>query len=467
MPFNMFPYSNLHGLNADWLLKTVKEAAHDAGESAESAAASAAIAEGVQGQITELDGRVEACETGLSHAVKFTPQTLTLLQQGQARNNIGAISAGELSDSGAVIYNHEQALTTEQKAVARENIGAVANNASALSQAGAVTYGSEQSLTDTQKARARTNIGAISAADIPSATGTVQYDQAQSLTDSQKAQARSNISAAAASDIPNVTDVLRYSAQSLTASQKAQARQNIGVSNEQDQPFIVTIWPNEQNTGYEIDQSLADIITQMDAGRLSVFYFTPISSSIGYFATMNIDDTSAIKTATADVFNPNQATSSAPTFWYHIYLANNGSSDTLIVTENYGRFAPDCSISDNDKVLTVSAGKPVWMQNGPTVVSDQVSTSITLNPQANTEYHYSTLASLTISNPPATGAYSIVFTSGSTPTNVTIPDPPAMRWQTDDNKPPQGFPAANTRYEINVENTYVVLGEWPVPEVSA
>jgi hypothetical protein len=42
-----------------------------------------------------------------------------------------------------------------------------------------------------------------------------------------------------------------------------------------------------------------------------------------------------------------------------------------------------------------------------------------------------------------------------------------MRWQTDDNEPPQGFPAANTRYEINVDDTYVVLGEWPVPGVGA
>lgn len=94
-------------------------------------------------------------------------------------------------------------------------------------------------------------------------------------------------------------------------------------------------------------------------------------------------------------------------------------------------------------------------------------TTPTIEPQANTLYNCGELTSLTISNPPATGAYSIVFTSGATPTQTFIPPKPAMRWQTDDNEPPQGFPAANTRYEINVKDTYVVLSEWPVPEVSA
>lgn len=94
-------------------------------------------------------------------------------------------------------------------------------------------------------------------------------------------------------------------------------------------------------------------------------------------------------------------------------------------------------------------------------------TTPTIEPQANTIYNCGELTSLTISNPPATGAYSIKFVSGATPTYATIPPKPAMLWQTDDNNPPQGFPAANTLYEVNVKDTRVVLGEWPVPEVSA
>ena len=110
--------------------------------------------------------------------------------------------------------------------------------------------------------------------------------------------------------------------------------------------------------------------------------------------------------------------------------------------------AEDVGAAPSETVVTVSGATP------------------TITPAANTNYNCGELTSLTISNPPATGAYSIEFTSGSTATAVIIPPAPAMRWQTADNEPPQGFPAANTRYEISVEDTYVVLGEWPVPEVT-
>lgn len=93
-------------------------------------------------------------------------------------------------------------------------------------------------------------------------------------------------------------------------------------------------------------------------------------------------------------------------------------------------------------------------------------TTPTITPEDNHEYNCGELASLTISTPPASGSYAIVFTSGATPTQTIIPPAPAMRWQTADNEPPQGFPAANVRYEINVKDTYVALGEWPVPGVS-
>ena len=42
----------------------------------------------------------------------------------------------------------------------------------------------------------------------------------------------------------------------------------------------------------------------------------------------------------------------------------------------------------------------------------------TIEPAANTIYNCGELTSLTISNPPATGAYSIVFTSGATATTT-------------------------------------------------
>lgn len=77
-----------------------------------------------------------------------------------------------------------------------------------------------------------------------------------------------------------------------------------------------------------------------------------------------------------------------------------------------------------------------------------------ITPEANTIYHCGELTSLTISNPPATGAYSIVFTSGSTATTTTIPATILGL---------ESFAAeANTIYEINVLDNRAVVGSWAV-----
>ena len=74
-------------------------------------------------------------------------------------------------------------------------------------------------------------------------------------------------------------------------------------------------------------------------------------------------------------------------------------------------------------------------------------TTPTIAPEANTIYQCGELTSLTISNPPATGKYSIVFYSGSTPTTtVGI----------------ENFAAeANKRFKITVEDNYATYDSWP------
>lgn len=103
-------------------------------------------------------------------------------------------------------------------------------------------------------------------------------------------------------------------------------------------------------------------------------------------------------------------------------------------------------------VLTAS---DVGASPAETVVAVEGATP-TIEPQANTIYKCGELTSLTISNPPATGAYSIVFTSGATATTTTIP---ATILGLED------FAAeANTLYEINVLDNRAVVGSWAVSE---
>jgi hypothetical protein len=91
--------------------------------------------------------------------------------------------------------------------------------------------------------------------------------------------------------------------------------------------------------------------------------------------------------------------------------------------------------------------------SAPTTVTVS-GTTPTVTPVINTIYQCGELASLTVNNPPMTGAYSIVFTSGATATTTTIP---ATILGLED------FAAeANTLYEINVLDNRAVVGSWVV-----
>ena len=88
------------------------------------------------------------------------------------------------------------------------------------------------------------------------------------------------------------------------------------------------------------------------------------------------------------------------------------------------------------------------------VVNLPAGATVSIAPTDNTIYNCGTLTSLTITNPPATGEYTIVFTSGSTATTTTIPNTILGL---------ESFAAeANTLYEINVLDNRAVVGSWEV-----
>ena len=70
-----------------------------------------------------------------------------------------------------------------------------------------------------------------------------------------------------------------------------------------------------------------------------------------------------------------------------------------------------------------------------------------ITPAANTIYNCGELTSLTITNPPATGKYSLIFFSGATATVVTGIDNFTVE--------------TNKRYRIDVEDGYATFASWP------
>ena len=135
-----------------------------------------------------------------------------------------AQAAADSVDGNAVKFSAVQELSDEQKAVARNNIGAInstksTNIADAEIMLHAVKFSAPQLLSDEEKSQARNNIGAVAASkvksslsandDIPNAEAlvkhlsenAVQFSFGQSLSDAQKSIARKNIGAVAVDNV--------------------------------------------------------------------------------------------------------------------------------------------------------------------------------------------------------------------------------------------------------------------------
>ena len=103
------------------------------------------------------------------------------------------------------------------------------------------------------------------------------------------------------------------------------------------------------------------------------------------------------------------------------------------------------SVNGKTGAVTLTA-EDVGAAEAETVVAVS-GTTPNITPAANTVYNCGELASLTISNSPATGKYTIIFYSGATPTTtVGIANFAAE---------------ANKRYRIDVESGYATYDSWP------
>lgn len=127
-----------------------------------------------------------------------------------------------------------------------------------------------------------------------------------------------------------------------------------------------------------------------------------------------------------------------------VYIENNGLRDLcpLPFAANNGM----ALVANDDGTADWRVVRPVDV-----TVSDAAAS---IAPADNRRYKCGELTSLTITDPPATGHYVIIFTSGATPTTTTIPATILGL---------ESFaPEANTIYEINVLDNRAVYHGWGV-----
>lgn len=361
MSFNQFPYSNLHNLNLDWILATLK--------------AMVATVEQAQGTISGYESRLEAAETAISqigppalgavrhdvsqaldaenrrravgniHAVSHDAQLLDAAQRAQVRSNIQAVSY------------EEQELTSYQQAQARENIGAISSGDIPPAQ-DAVLY-TEQQLTSAQQEQARENIGAASQTDMSAAQAGLQRSirwDVQQLTDAQKQQARANIGAVSSGDIPPAQDAVLYTAQQLTAAQQRQARQNIGAAG----VYTLIVAENELQTGYEVSGSVAEAAAALDVDKLILVQFQgPVTIDVLPRLQYTGNQLTGLQ---AEIVISADASSPMPNMIYRITITDSNGQGQATVEEIEQRQVPVPDlILDQGKVLTVgSNGRAVW-----------------------------------------------------------------------------------------------------------
>lgn len=200
---------------------------------------------------------------------------------------------------------------------------------------------------------------------------------------------------------------VHYTAENKTDAEKAQARANIGAD---PKKFVVTFTYTE-GVGFASDATLAQITAAKNAGQYVEGVFA------GQYCPL-------VKLTNEQALFQRLATSGAGVDLDWIAVGANGCLADVI---------------------------PLEVAETIDTVSD---TDATILPEDKHVYQCGTLTSLTITDPPATGAWSVVFTSGSAATTTTIPSTILGL---------ESFAAeANTMYEINVLDNRAVVGSWEV-----
>lgn len=391
MAFNMFPYSNLHRMNTDWVIEQIRNAAQAVQDAKEEVDAAVAVMEGYDEHLSILDQGV-ASNAGQIQTVASNLSTLagTVATQGDRINSINT-GLTDLAGHAVQTYDQTETFTDAEKAQARTNIGAVALSA----------YNTNNNRVNAILEYQGNQISALEVRD------TTQASQISALQ-------------------ADTASAVKYTSQTLTNAQKLQARQNIGAAASGDTPgqgsLVANIIYNSQ-AGYSLDgMTIQEIISALNDEFSPVTIVAVLDGSSDVLAFTNLR--SKEFTSGGSIYN---------------LITGYAISNDLIY-----------------KLTINSQTEAVTFDNQPLrlPLNEIISgASPTIAIRSDHFYKCGELTSLTVTGF-TTGAWSISFTSGSTPTVTSIPSTILGL---------ESFAAeANTLYEINVLDNRAVVGSWVV-----
>ena len=257
--FPFFPYTNFHELNADWILKKVRELA--------------TAVEGIAANVVTWATRIQQAETNAANA---------LTTANEARDNASAATQ-------TANYANTTAQTAQQTA---NQAQATANHAD-ITAGNAVSYITNQELTPSQQVRARTNIGSPSSQAL-----TTQVNRIDAL-ESNSVSTRP---------------------QNLSVSQQVQARLNI---NAEEKFLEVWITKNETLTDWESSETFSDIQSAYSNGKNIMVHLYDVTNNIDYktFAIINQSSSSiTAESMSAYFFKPTLPGSIIGSTCHHVFM---------------------------------------------------------------------------------------------------------------------------------------------------
>lgn len=347
MAFNLFPYSNFHKLNLDWVIKTIREAKEALDQAAQTVTGYESRLAAVESSVSTLSSSVDLLRGTVSgHTLRLNQAQSDIANHTQQINSLN----NQTELLGAAIQS--QTLRIDQ---AQSDI---ANHTQQISQLG-------ENVQD--------------ALDTASAANTTA--------------AAANTTAAAAN----------------TAAAAAQAHAE------------------------RLQHEKLDIVGA-DAEEVLGVTGNNLSDPWPFYIKRTGADPADYEIVKANVLSRNILMLSSE--------SKSGSSVSLADPVIRGVGAP---------LSATDAANKVYVDG---LQSTVIGTTVEITPANNTIYKCGELAQLTITVPPSDGAYSILFTSGATPTTTVIPAT-VLGLET-------FVAAANTIYEINVLDNRAVVGSWEV-----
>lgn len=330
------------------------------GAAEEKAETAKTTAQAASAKVDQLETSINNLTATNLKAVGYEAQNLTDNQKSQARTNIGAASAADLTTATGRITTVENAL---------QNIDELTT--------GNIKYDQDQTtganaLSAEQQATARKNIGLENIGSLVS--GAVKYDEAQDITTLQKAQARDNIGAAAAGDMSVISSDLNAlkskvnnADASVTHIEKVEGGIQVTYSDDYSESLTIEAGGLAFDSGYVDKDNYLHLTMKGEDLDSSVFtpFQLPATGGSGT-ATTVISISNAVK--------PTYVRNNNPAVFSFTATSTN-ETDTITVVWSVNGNVISTASNDSGSTFTFDAGEYLTESSQNTVKAELTSTS--------------------------------------------------------------------------------------------